>query len=324
MREPWVRFLAWSELVSGAAGFVNYLWVLALYPGWILTWSTLLALTFFGANVVAGYRLLLGRGSGARFSFVLQIVQILVFNVGVAYIAHAGLHVTFAVASTGAGFFAGPSARFAAVSTTVGGLNAGGIGFALDTGWWLKPIEQAHFAIGINLVALFFTMRLWRSPLLMQEDPLPPPATLRAPRNYRRWALPVFAAVVVVIAIWVALGGYERLTKPNPRWALPNGDTVEILIYNNEYSASYRPHDKTFQARHYLWVQFRSDLTDRARDHGAAVAVAQVLCPHADSIDVHRVLVQPSRTRLWGLYTYSRTYWFEAGPAGRCEETAAR
>ena len=322
MREPWVRFLAWSEVVSGAAGVLSYLWLLALYPG-IPTLSALLALTFFGANVVAGYRLLRGRGSGARLSFVLQILQVLVLNAGVAYIARAGLHVTFAIASTGAGFFAGPSASFAAVSSSNGGgFNAAGIGYALTLGWWVEPIQQAGFAIGINFVALFFTMRLWRSPLLTHEDPVPPVVSLRSSPIYRRWALPVFMAVLVVVGLWVALGGYDRLTKPNPRWALPNGDTVEILVYNNQYEASYRIQEKTVQASHYLWVQFRSDLTDRDRDHGAAVAVAQVVCPHADSLDIHRVQVQPSRTRFWGFYRYTRTYWFEAGPAGRCEETA--
>ena len=322
MKQPWVRFLAWSELIGGVAGFLSYLWLLALYPG-IPAVSALLALTFFGANVIAGHRLLRGRGSGARISFVLQIVQVLVLNAGVAFIARAGLHVTFAIASTGGGFFGGPAAAFAAVSSTVGGFSTPGLAFDLGVGWWLKPIKEAHVAIGINFVALFFAMRLWRSPLLTLEDPAPRPLALPSLQKYRWLALPAFIAVVVVVVIWVALGGYERLTKPNPRWALANGDTVEILVYNNEYSAAYRFQERTVQGRHYLWVQFRSDLTDRDRDHGDAVAVAQLLCPHADSLDIRRVLVQPSRTRFWGFYKYSRSYWFDAGPE-RCEETADR
>ncbi len=314
MREPWVRFLAWSEVLAGVAGVLSLLWAMAVYPQALPAWYVLLALSFFGANVVAGYWLLRRRSKGVPLSFAVQVLQVLVLNVGVAYVARAGIHLTAVVASTGAGLFAGPSATFAATPADTGGLDAFGLGYTLNIGWWLKPIRESHWALGVNVVALFFAIRLWPSSLWSIE----PEALPATPSARFKWGVPAFTTALFIVAGWLTFGG--SWPKPKARWALANGDTVEILVYNNQYDAGYRVQEKTVDARHYLWVQFRSDLADVGKDHRDAVAIAQVACPQADSMGIHRVLVQPSQKRLFGLVTYSRSYWFDAGPAPRCEE----
>ena len=313
MREPWVRILAWSELLAGAAGALLLAWTFVVSPFALPDWYIVFVVAFFSANIVAGYLLLGARSAGVTLSFVLQALQVLVLNFGVAYVARAGIHLTAVVASTGAGVFAGPSATFIAYPTGTGGFQDF-LGFSLNIGWWLKPMRQAHWAVGVNLAALYFAIRLWRSSLWAPQAKAEPRPTM-----YFKWGVPVFAAVLFIVTAWLAFGGSDK--GPNPRWALPNGDTVEILVYNNEYAAAYRLPEKTVEARHYLWVQFRSDLTDRGKDHLDAVAIAHVVCPHADSLEIHHVMVQPSRKKFFGLVTYSSTYWFDAGPA-RCDEAS--
>jgi hypothetical protein len=132
--------------------------------------------------------------------------------------------------------------------------------------------------------------------------------------------VPAFAAVTLLIAAWVGLGGADRLIAPITRWKLPNGDTIEVLTYTNWYEASYSLTGKTVKGEHYLWLQFRSDFTDPARDRRDVLAVAQILCPLADSAGVGRIKIEPARTRFLGLVTYKRSHWFDAGSGGRCGE----
>jgi len=125
---------------------------------------------------------------------------------------------------------------------------------------------------------------------------------------------------MLLFAAWVGLGGSDRLTAPNARWKLPNGDTIEVLTYTNWHQASYSLAGKTVKGEHYLWVQFRSDFTDPAKDRRDVLAVAQILCPLADSAGVRRIKIEPARKRLLGLVTYTRSYWFDADSGGRCNE----
>jgi len=139
----------------------------------------------------------------------------------------------------------------------------------------------------------------------------------------RRWWPRLLAlSLVLLVSVWIALGGYEDLTKPNPRWKLPNGDTIEVLTFKHWRDYSVTLQGKT-EVAEYLWLQFRSTLSDQARDSSDVIAAATVLCPYADSNNVRRMKIEPTRTALLGLLTYSRPHWFETTPGGSCQELLA-
>ena len=142
----------------------------------------------------------------------------------------------------------------------------------------------------------------------------------RNSRRRRAWVRIGALVSVVLVAVWFALGGYDRITAPNPRWKLPNGDTIEVLTFKNWYEFSYSLTGGRTEAAHYLWLQFRSSLKHPERDKTDVLAAARVLCPNADSNGVRRVKIQPTRISFFGFAKYSRTYWFRVGADGECDE----
>jgi hypothetical protein len=145
----------------------------------------------------------------------------------------------------------------------------------------------------------------------------------KAPR-YHAWFRIGAIVAVVLLAAWVASGGYDRLTAPNPRWKLPNGDTIEVLTFQNSYNLSYSLTGARIEGAHYLWLQFRSSLKQPERHKSDVLAAARVLCPSADSNGVRRVKIEPTRTSFFGFVKYSRTYWFRVNPAGDCDEVSGQ
>ncbi len=135
----------------------------------------------------------------------------------------------------------------------------------------------------------------------------------------RWWPRMLVLGVVLLIAVWIAFGGYDQPTRPNPRWKLQNGDTIEVLTFKKWRDYSVTLEGKTEVAQ-YLWLQFRSTLSDQVRDSSDVRAAATVLCPLADSNDVRRIKIEPSRTAPLGFLTYSRSHWFETTPGGACQE----
>jgi len=72
-------------------------------------------------------------------------------------------------------------------------------------------------------------------------DPDPHTTASAPPSGHRRrsWFRLGSIIAVLLLATWMASGGYDRLTAPNHRWKLPNGDTIEILTFDNYYQGSY-------------------------------------------------------------------------------------
>ncbi len=125
---------------------------------------------------------------------------------------------------------------------------------------------------------------------------------------------------VVLIAAWFATGGYDRLTVPNPHWKLPNGDTIEVLAYDQYYEAMYDIFGHRLQGANSLRLWFRSDFRDAARDHSDVVAASQVICPLADSAGLTMVKIEPTRPSFL-IFHASHTYWFKVHHGGSCVET---
>src|SRR3989449_9476891 len=82
-----------------------------------------------------------------------------------------------------------------------------------------------------------------------------PHTTASAPpsgRRSRSWFRLGGIIAVLLLATWMASGGYDRLTAPNHRWKLPNGDTIEVLTFDNYYQGSYSLTGRGISGAHYL------------------------------------------------------------------------
>ena len=310
-RDRWIDFLAWMEIIAGAVGLLAYVWLVLKYPRGFPTWHFVLGVLFFGANIVAGMLLRDRRPAGFSSSFVLQLLQVLVLNFGTMVVFRAGINVTGVIASTGAGVFAGPASVFTIYALPDGGFDGSGLAFALRLGIFLYPLKEAKWAVGVNFVALAFARRLWlamTAPAGMPEAPrrVTPP-----------WVWRGVITGVGIIGLWIGIGGPSWGTYAK-QWPLATGDTVQILKYVKQYNANYVLNKPGLQFERYMWVQFRSDLQDTARDHANAVAVAALVCPEAIRQGLHQVLVEPTATD--GILTNTTRRWFNTDSAGNCPE----
>ena len=231
-RQPprWLRFLAWMEILGGAIGLLAYLTGAIASPYTLPTWHHLLAVAFFGANLIAGVLLLQAREHGVALSLLLSLLQVVFWDSGIAWVARAGLHLTPLIASTGAGIYAGPAAEFLGhtVTTTTFGTGTG-LGFALKIGWFVKPLDQATFACGVNLVALYFTLQLWR--LLRTTPQAAPVAMVAQPprRSLDRWSLTLATGAVAVVGLFMLFSGPKSIYHPHRRVLVTTGDTLEVF-----------------------------------------------------------------------------------------------
>jgi len=237
VRPPqWLSILAWMELVSGALGLVTYLSVTLTYPTLYSTWHHLLAVPFFGANIIAGIMLIQKREMGVSLSFIVQLLQVVFWNSGIAWVARAGLHITPVLASTGFGIFFGPAAEFFSYPVETTSVAPGpGLSVLLNLGFFVKPISDASFACGVNLVALAFTRRLWRqlsAQSLATRNPAP------ADHPVARWSLPAAVAVVAFVELFMLFNGPKSINRPMARWPVITGDTLDIVWSGVWYEAA--------------------------------------------------------------------------------------
>lgn len=314
-RDRWIDYLAWMEIIAGAVGLLVYIWLVAKYPRALPTWHTLLGVAFFGANIVAGILLRDGRRAGFTISFVVQLLQVLVLNFGTMVVFRAGVHITGVIASTGAGLFGGPASSFMLFPTSEGGFTGSGLAYAVYFGIMVHPLKEAQWAIGVNFVALAFVRRLW---LTMTA----PAGIAAAPRHVTPpWVLRGVITGVGIIGLWIAIGGPAWGTYAK-QWPLATGDTIQIVKYVKQYNAKYMLNEPGLQFERYMWVQFRSDLQDTARDHANVVAVAALVCPEAIRQGLHQVLVEPTATS--GVITATNRHWFNTDSTGNCQEAVGK
>ena len=144
-------------------------------------------------------------------------------------------------------------------------------------------------------------------------------APLATRRRRRRFRLATVLAGGLLVT-WAASGGYRRLTRPNPRWKLPNGDTIEVLVFDNYYEASYSVLGRGVSGTHSLRLRFRSTLHEPARDRRDVHAAAEVLCPIADSAGIPQLLIQPTRASFFDLFTVSHDHRFRVRARSGCDE----
>lgn len=321
VRQPqWLQFLAWMEIISGVAGLLTSIIVTGLAPTLLPTWHHLLAVAFFGANIIAGILLVQERENGLALSFIVQLMQVVFWNSGIAWVARAGLHITPVIASTGFGVFTGPAAEFFSYAVETTSFSPGpGLSLLFKIGIFVKPLSDATFACGVNLVALFFTLRLWRQ---LSVPSSPPAVSARSTHPFARLSLPVTVGAIALIELFIMFGGPRSGPRPIARWAVSTGDTLAVLWSGVWYQADVKLADNSVNAGRSFRVSYRSDFHDVARDRANSAAVAQLVCRFADSIGVKRILVQPSRSAYGGWLTTFQSYRFTVDTAAHCSAAA--
>lgn len=162
MRQAWVRFVGWSQIIGGLLMLLGVWQITHLEPGNIHVVFSPIAWGFAALSVVAGYQLLMARPSGMVLSLFVQGLQIVSVNAAWRYVFLAGARLTLLVSSVGLRVSAGGGGAFILTSAPPDGtLNAPGLALAFNLSI-MGELEKATWALGINLVAAYFFVRLWR------------------------------------------------------------------------------------------------------------------------------------------------------------------
>ena len=128
----------------------------------------------------------------------------------------------------------------------------------------------------------------------------------------------IVIAGVLGLALWLALGGYTRLTTPNPFWPLPNGDTIEVLT--NRAQSDFTDDSGHLGVSRYALLQFRSSLKDSVRDVRDIQALADLVCRSAQAHGYRRLKVEAAANALFAVFGLSRGRWYRIDSAGQCEQ----
>jgi hypothetical protein len=150
---------------------------------------------------------------------------------------------------------------------------------------------------------------------LHQQRVTSPPSVSEQVRPLFRLPRLIRYSAVVVLVLRLASCGYGP-KRPIARWPLPNGDTVDVLTNENEYSYTYSVNGRSTVA-HYLWIQFRSWPNDSARDERDVASMIQLVCPDATSRGYRKMNIEPATLGPFGL-KYSHSHWATVDSLGHC------
>ena len=162
MRQTWVRFIGWSEIIGGVLMILGVWQIKHVGPGNIHFVLSAITWGFAALSIVAGAQLLMEPASGMVLSLFVQGLQIVSVNAGWRYVFLAGPKLTLLIASVGLRVSAGGGGAFILTSAPQNGtLDAPGLAFAFNLSI-MGRLETATWALGINLLAAYFFVRLWR------------------------------------------------------------------------------------------------------------------------------------------------------------------
>jgi len=172
MRHAWVRFIGWCEIIGGVLMVFGVWQVTHVEAGNTHLLFSPIAWGFSALSVVGGYQLLMARPSGIVLSVFVQGLQIVSVNAAWRYVFLAGARLMFLVSSVGLRVSAGGGGAFIFTSAPPDGtLSAPGLALSFNFSI-MGELEKATWALGINLVAAYFFVRLWRldSELTVQRE----------------------------------------------------------------------------------------------------------------------------------------------------------
>ncbi len=158
----WLRLLASFQFIGGVAALAGAFLPKDSAPGSV-NFTVILFPLFAGAvAAVAGVLLVLREPFGIKLSFLVQLAQVLSFTAGWRYLFLAGPRITWLINSSGTGVVFGFGGMgIATTSPSDGALNAIGVNVDAQLGFFGAPLASATWAVGLNLVAAYFALRLW-------------------------------------------------------------------------------------------------------------------------------------------------------------------
>ena len=160
MRQTWVRFIGWSEIIGGVLMILGVWQIKHVGPGNIHFVLSAITWGFAALSIVAGAQLLMEPASGSVTVRAGTADRQRECRVG--YVFLAGPKLTLLIASVGLRVSAGGGGAFILTSAPQNGtLDAPGLAFAFNLSI-MGRLETATWALGINLLAAYFFVRLWR------------------------------------------------------------------------------------------------------------------------------------------------------------------
>lgn len=162
MTHRWIRMLGLFQIV-GAIMMFGFSVSPKLSGGQVHFNIPLVTWVFASIAFLAGVLLVGGHRSGVTLSFAVQLAQVLSFNAGWRYAFLTGPKLTWVIANLGTALYVGGGGILALTNApTDGTLNGVGLGADINLAIMDKPLAEATWAVGINLVAVYFVGRLWR------------------------------------------------------------------------------------------------------------------------------------------------------------------
>jgi len=298
MDAPWIKVLGWCELVAGASAFIMLVLSAATNPVGYTRWDLTLAVAFLATSATAGLLLLRRNRTGLRLSIWIQALQVVGFSAGLRFVAHAGPYITVVLATTGMGVWGGVGGDFIVHGAVDGLLNAIGLNFNVNFGFFADPLKSASATVGINLIAIYFLVQLLRL-----RKSLPRPMSSDSPsRNHLSKLLWLGAAAIMLV-----LGG--ALFTPTKALNLPDGRHFDLLQYDRNTLALYDPKTGTWDRQQRLLIKYYSAYGTS----DSMLAEARNLAPQffriADSLGLRMILMNPSRPLLVRGFPLLVTSW---------------
>ena len=295
---PWIKVLGWCELVSGASGFIMLVLSAATYPRAYTRWDLTSAVAFLATSAIAGLLLLRQNRTGLRLSIWIQALQVVGFSAGLRFVAHAGPYITVVLATTGVGVWGGVGGDFIVRGAVDGLLNAIGLNFNVNFGFFADPLKSASATVGVNLVAIYFLVQLLRL-----KKVLPQPVGSDSPsRSHLAKLLWLGAAAIMLL-----LGG--ALFTPTRTLDLPDGRHFDLLQYDRNTLALYDPKSGTWDREQRLLIKYYSTYSTSDNMLAEARTIAPLFYSVADSMGVHIILLNPSRPLLARGFPLLVTTW---------------
>ena len=162
MEQRWVQVLGAFEILGGLLCLAGSITIKSLQVTDFRISFPLLATAGSLFSATAGGMLLKRQPTGVRLSLLLQLAQVISFNGLYRYVYLVGPRVLWIIASGGTGIVVGGGGEFVLTTDVPDGtLNAPGVSGSVILGLMPTPLAQSSWALGLNLVAIYFAARLW-------------------------------------------------------------------------------------------------------------------------------------------------------------------
>ena len=160
----WLRTMARLQIVGGICCVAGSLHPRGLEQGTYWFTVTLFPMAAGAVAAIAGILVLIREPRAVQLSLIVQAAQVLAFSGSGRFVFRAGLWATWLINSSGTGLVPGIGGHaIATMAPADGTLSALGYDLQVTLGLFGKGRATPAWSVGINLVAVYFTLLLWRA-----------------------------------------------------------------------------------------------------------------------------------------------------------------